>query len=170
MPYLDPPDLHLATFVANNATVIGAVTASVGVSIWYTAVLRGDVAAIILGQYVNVQDGAIVHGDLDQVTQLDDYVTVGHRAVIHSARVGRGSLVGIGAVLLSGVTLGEGCIVGAGAIVTRSVPARSLLMGVPAKVIRVVSDQEAADLITHAQHYQQLALAHAQRFTGGVNG
>ncbi|WP_287131179.1 gamma carbonic anhydrase family protein [Candidatus Cyanaurora vandensis] len=161
----DPPDLTKATFIAPNATVLGRVTVQAGVSIWYGAVVRADVERIALGRLVNIQDGAILHGDPGLITQLGDHVTVGHRAVIHSAIVGTGSLIGIGAILLSGVTLGEGCIVAAGAVVTKSASAHSLLMGVPARVIRSVTMAQAAELIHHAEQYHQLALAHARLLT-----
>jgi len=158
---LSQPDLSQAAFVAANATVIGAVEVAPGVSIWYTAVVRGDVERIRLGEVVNIQDGAVLHGDPGLVTDLGHHVTVGHRAVIHGAQIGAGSLIGIGAVVLSGVVLGEGCIVAAGAVVTKSAPARSLLMGVPARVIRSVTDEQAQGLIHHAEQYRALALAHA---------
>ncbi|NJN20525.1 MAG: gamma carbonic anhydrase family protein [Leptolyngbya sp. RL_3_1] len=154
------PDLAPAAFVAPGATVIGQVTLGEGCSIWYGAVVRADVEAIHIGAYTNVQDGAILHGDPGQPTVLEDYVTVGHRAVIHSAHVERGCLIGIGAIVLNGVRVGTGSIVGAGALVTKDVPERSLVMGLPAKVVRPVSDAEAADLIDHAQKYNRLALTH----------
>jgi carbonic anhydrase/acetyltransferase-like protein (isoleucine patch superfamily) len=155
------PDRSQAAFIAPNATVIGHVTIAPGVSIWYGAVVRGDIEAIHLGQCTNVQDGAILHGDPGQPTILEDYVTVGHRAVIHSAHVGRGSLIGIGSIILDGVSIGAGCIVAAGAVVTKSMPERSLVVGVPGKVARAIADAEAADLIEHARKYEKLALAHA---------
>jgi carbonic anhydrase/acetyltransferase-like protein (isoleucine patch superfamily) len=157
------PDLSAAAFVASTATVMGQVTLHQGCSIWYGAVLRGDVERIEIGAYSNVQDGVILHGDPGQPTVLEDYVTVGHRAVIHSAYVERGCLVGIGAIVLNGVRVGTGSIVGAGAVVTKDVPARSLVMGVPSKVVRSVSDQQALELLEHAKKYHQLALAHAGR-------
>ncbi|MCY7282326.1 MAG: gamma carbonic anhydrase family protein, partial [Cyanobacteria bacterium CAN_BIN43] len=101
--YWSPPDLSKAAFVAPNAIVIGQVEVSAGASIWYGAVVRGDIEKIIIGQCSNVQDGAILHGDPGKPTILEDYVTIGHRAVVHSAQIGRGSLVGIGAVVLDGV-------------------------------------------------------------------
>jgi carbonic anhydrase/acetyltransferase-like protein (isoleucine patch superfamily) len=155
------PDLSAAAFVAANATVIGRVAVGEGASIWYGAVVRGDVEEIIIGQCTNVQDGAILHGDPGKPTVLEDYVTIGHRAVVHSAHIGRGSLIGIGAVVLDGVKVGAGCIVGAGSVVTKDVPERSLVVGVPAKVLRALSEEEAADLIDHAERYQQLAKVHA---------
>jgi len=159
--YWSPPDLSKAAFVAPNAIVIGHVEVGSGASIWYGAVVRGDVEKIIIGQCSNVQDGAILHGDPGDPTILEDYVTIGHRAVVHSAHIGRGSLVGIGAIVLDGVKVGAGCIVGAGSVVTKDVPERSLVVGVPAKVLRQISEGEAAELIEHARRYEQLAMVHA---------
>ncbi|MBE7380380.1 MAG: gamma carbonic anhydrase family protein [Leptolyngbya sp. SIO1E4] len=159
------PETSQTAFVAPGATIIGEVSLAEGVSIWYGAVLRADVAAIHIGPYSNIQDGAILHGDPGQPTVLEDYVTVGHRAVIHSAHIEAGSLIGIGAVVLNGVRVGAGSIVGAGALVTKSVPPRSLVVGLPAKLARPVSEDEAADLIEHAKKYHQLALVHAGKGT-----
>lgn len=156
-----PPDLSQAAFVAANATVIGTVSVARGASIWYGAVVRGDVEQIVIGECTNIQDGAIVHGDPGQPTVLEDYITVGHRAVIHSAHIERGSLIGIGAVVLDGVRIGAGSIIGAGAVVTKAVPPRSLVVGVPGKVLRQLSETEAAELIEHALRYEKLALVHA---------
>ncbi|NEQ43301.1 MAG: gamma carbonic anhydrase family protein [Leptolyngbya sp. SIOISBB] len=156
-----PPDISQAAFVAPGATIIGQVTLALGSSVWYGAVLRGDVETIQVGEYTNIQDGAVLHGDPDQPTVLEAHVTVGHRAVIHSAYVETGCLIGIGAIILNGVRVGAGSIVGAGALVTKEVPPRSLVVGLPGKVARPVTDTEAADLIEHAKKYHQLALAHA---------
>ncbi len=159
------PDLSAAAFIAPNATVMGKVTVQTGANIWYSAVVRGDVESISIGAHTNVQDGAVLHGDPGEPTILEDYVTVGHRAVIHSAHIEQGCLVGIGAVVLNGVRVGKGSIIGAGCVVTKDVPARSLLMGIPAKIKREVSEAEAADLIEHAKHYEKLALVHAGKGT-----
>ena len=161
MGYWPAPDCSNAAFVAPNATVIGQVTLQTGASIWYGAVVRGDVEAIHIGAYSNVQDGAVLHGDPGQPTVLEDYVTVGHRAVIHSAHIEQGCLIGIGAIVLDGVRVGAGSIVGAGSVVTKDVPGRSLVVGVPAKVRRTLSDAEAQDLLDHARRYAQLAQVHA---------
>lgn len=155
------PDLSNAAFVAHNATVIGNVTIAPGASIWYGAVVRADVETIAIGECTNIQDGAILHGDPGKPTVLEDYVTVGHRAVIHSAHIERGSLIGIGAIVLDGVRVGAGSIIGAGAVVTKDVPERSLVVGIPAKVLRELVDEEVKDLIDHAKKYEQLAIVHA---------
>lgn len=160
-----PPDLSQAAFVAANATVIGQVHVFAGASIWYGAVVRGDVERIEIGASTNIQDGAILHGDPGKPTVLEDYVTIGHRAVVHSAHIERGCLIGIGAIVLDGVRIGAGSIVGAGCVVTRDVPAGSLVVGIPAKVVRPVSEAEAAELVEHAKRYEKLALVHAGKGT-----
>jgi carbonic anhydrase/acetyltransferase-like protein (isoleucine patch superfamily) len=163
--YWSPPDLSKAAFVASNASVIGRVSIATGASIWYSAVVRGDVERIEIGARTNVQDGAILHGDPGKPTILEDYVTIGHRAVIHSAHIERGSLIGIGAVILDGVRVGAGSIIGAGSIVTKNVPPRSLVVGIPAKIAREVSESEAEELLEHARRYEKLALVHAGKGT-----
>jgi carbonic anhydrase/acetyltransferase-like protein (isoleucine patch superfamily) len=159
------PDLTKAAFVAPNATLIGRVILHEGCNIWYGAVLRGDVEVIEVGAYTNVQDGAILHGDPGQPTVLEDRVTVGHRAVIHSAHIETGCLIGIGAIVLNGVRVGTGSIIGAGSVVTKDVPPRSLVMGVPGKVIRAVSEEQTLDLLEHAHKYYKLALVHSGQST-----
>jgi carbonic anhydrase/acetyltransferase-like protein (isoleucine patch superfamily) len=158
-------DTTQAAFIAPTATVMGHVKLETGVSVWYGAVVRADVEVIQLGHTTNIQDGAILHGDPGKPTILEDYVTVGHRAVVHSAYIERGCLIGIGAIVLDGVRVGTGSIIGAGAVVTKDVPPRSLVVGIPAKVIRQLEPAEVDHLITHAQHYEQLALVHAGKGT-----
>jgi len=159
------PDLSPAAFVAPNATVMGRVSLGAGASVWYGAVVRGDIERIEIGERTNIQDGAILHGDPGEPTILEAEVTVGHRATIHSARLERGSQIGIGAIVLNGVRVGAGSIIGAGCVVTKDVPPRSLMVGIPAQCKRAVSDAEAAELIEHARRYERLALAHAGRGT-----
>jgi carbonic anhydrase/acetyltransferase-like protein (isoleucine patch superfamily) len=155
------PDLSLAAFIASNATVMGDVWLDEGASVWYSAVVRGDVEKIAIGKHTNIQDGAIIHGDPGKPTILEDYVTVGHRAVIHSAHIETGCLIGIGAIILDGVRVGTGSIVGAGSVVTKDVTARSLVMGVPSRKIKDVTEAQAAELIKHALNYEKLAQVHA---------
>jgi len=160
IPIFPPVDTSLAAFVAPNATAIGRVALAEGASLWYAAVARGDVERIEIGAHSNVQDGAILHGDPGQPTILEEYITVGHGAVVHGAYLERGCLVGIKAVILNGVRVGAGSIIGAGAVVSKDVPPRSLVVGVPAKPLREVSETEAAELIEHARKYEQLARVH----------
>lgn len=155
------PDLSQAAFVAPNATVLGQVEVGPGASIWYGVVVRGDVDRICIGASSNVQDGAVLHGDPHLPTVLEDYVTIGHRAVIHSAHIESGCLIGIGAIVLNGVRVGRGSLIGAGTVVNKDVPPRSLVVGVPGKIFRPLSEAEAADLIDHAKRYEQLARVHA---------
>jgi carbonic anhydrase/acetyltransferase-like protein (isoleucine patch superfamily) len=154
-------DFGPAAFVAANATVLGQVTIQEQASIWYNAVVRGDVCAIEIGAYSNIQDGAVIHGDPDLPTILEDYVTIGHQATIHSAHLERGCLIGIGAIVLNGIRIGAGSIIGAGCVVTKDVAPRSMMMGVPAKLMREVTELEASDLILHAKKYAELGLIHA---------
>ncbi|MEM9485666.1 MAG: gamma carbonic anhydrase family protein [Cyanobacteria bacterium P01_F01_bin.116] len=159
------PDLTKAAFIAPNATVIGNVEIDDGASIWYGAVARGDVEIIRIGAHSNVQDGAILHGDPNLPTILEDYVTIGHRAVVHSAHIEKGCLIGIGAIILNSVRVGAGSMVGAGAVVNKNVPPGSLVVGVPGKIFRPLSEEEIDDLINHAKKYEQLALTHAGKGT-----
>ncbi len=163
--YWSCADISQAAFIAPNAVVLGAVRIATGVSIWYGAVVRADIERIEIGECTNIQDGAILHGDPGQPTILEDRITVGHRAVVHSAYVERGSLIGIGAVILNGVRIGAGSIIGAGAVVNKDVPPKSLVVGVPGKVIRQVTDTEVAQLLEHAERYKKLALFHAGKET-----
>lgn len=164
-PYWSPVDTSQAAFIAPNAVVVGNVTLGKGANVWYGAVVRGDVERIEIGDYTNIQDGAILHGDPGCVTVLESHVTVGHRAVIHAAHIEKGALIGIGAVILDGVRVGAGSIIGAGSIVTKDVPPRSLVVGVPARRLRDISDAEAQELLDHALRYEKLALVHAGKGT-----
>ena len=159
--YWSVPDLSQTSFVADNATVVGEVALAKGSSVWYGAVVRGDVERIAIGKYTNIQDGAVLHGDPGQPTILEDYVTVGHRAVIHSAHVEAGCLIGIGAIILDGVRVGAGSIVGAGSVVTKDVPERSLVVGIPARKVKDVDEEQAKELIEHACKYYKLARVHS---------
>ncbi|NET73063.1 MAG: gamma carbonic anhydrase family protein [Sphaerospermopsis sp. SIO1G2] len=163
--YWTSPDFSQATFIATNAVVIGSVTIAAEASIWYGAVVRGDVERIEIGKCTNVQDGAILHGDPGLPTILEDHVTIGHRAVIHSAHIERGTLIGIGAIILNGVRVGHSSIIGAGSVVTKDIPPFSLVVGIPARIVRQLTEVEAEELIEHAQKYHKLALVHAGKGT-----
>jgi len=133
------PRIAPDAFIAQNATLIGNVTVGPKSSIWYGAVLRGDVGAIVVGARTNIQDLVMVHmtGGRDDALVGDD-VVVGHSAIIHSAKVGTGALIGMGAILLDDCEVGEGAVVGAGSVVPpgMKVPAYTLVIGSPCKVVR----------------------------------
>jgi carbonic anhydrase/acetyltransferase-like protein (isoleucine patch superfamily) len=158
-------DTSLAAFIAGDAVLVGDVNLETGTSVWFKAVIRADLNTIKIGAFSNIQDGAILHGDEGLPLIIEDYVTVGHGAVIHGLRIGRGSLIGIGAIILEGVEIGAGSIVGAGAVVTKNVDAGTIVTGVPAKFKRSLSPEEQADLILHAEKYHKLALYHAGKST-----
>jgi carbonic anhydrase/acetyltransferase-like protein (isoleucine patch superfamily) len=157
------PQLHPDAWVAESAVLIGDVQLAAGASVWPTAVARGDVCPIVVGEGSNVQDGAVLHGDPGQPVQIGADVTIGHRAVVHGATLGDGCLIGIGAIVLNGVTVGAGALVAAGAVVTRDVPAGALVMGAPATVKRQLTPEAIAEQRQHARRYRQLAMAHAGR-------
>lgn len=150
--------------LAHTAVLSGDVSCGHGVSLWYGAVVRGDVAPITLGDNVNVQDGAIVHCDYGVAQHVENDVVIGHAAVLHGVRVGHDTLVGIGAKLLSGTEIGPESIVAAGAVVAPGtvVPPRSLVMGLPGKVVRQVTDQELAKTKAIARRYRELAEKYAR--------
>src|SRR5262249_44472310 len=131
-------------YIAPGAFVTGDVVLSAGVNIWFTSVVRGDLARVVLGPRVNIQDGCIVHTDYDMPLEMEEGVVAGHRAGVHGRRVGGDRLVGMGARLLSGSEIGEECLIAAGALVTegRRIPPRSVVMGVPGKVVREITQDE----------------------------
>ena len=157
------PTVHPDAWVADSAVLIGDVRLAAGASLWPTAVARGDVCAITIGEGSNVQDGAVLHGDPGQPVSIGADVTIGHRAVVHGATLEDGCLIGIGAVVLNGVTVGAGALVAAGSVVTKDVPPRALVMGAPAQLKRELSEEQATEQREHARRYRQLAMAHAGR-------
>jgi carbonic anhydrase/acetyltransferase-like protein (isoleucine patch superfamily) len=157
------PSVDPLAWVSDSAVLVGDVRLAAGASLWPTAVARGDVCPIEIGEGSNVQDGAVLHGDPGWPVRIGRDVTIGHRAVVHGAVLEDGCLIGIGAIVLNGVTVGSGALVGAGAVVTRDVPAGALVMGTPAQVRRQLSPEEIAGQRHHARQYRQLAMAHAGR-------
>jgi carbonic anhydrase/acetyltransferase-like protein (isoleucine patch superfamily) len=157
------PRIHRDAWVAAAAVLIGDVQLAAGASLWPTAVARGDVCPILIGEGSNVQDGAVLHGDPGQPVTIGADVTIGHRAVVHGATLEDGCLIGIGAIVLNGVTVGSGALVAAGSVVTRDVPPGALVMGAPAAVKRQLTVEAIAEQRQHARHYRQLAMVHAGR-------
>ncbi len=149
-------------FIADGSRVIGDVKIEESSSVWYNAVIRGDENQILIGKYSNVQDNSTFHVDHKHDLKIGDYVTIGHNAVIHGCEVKNNCIIGMGAVLLNGCTIGENCIIGAGALVpeNKDIPAGSLVVGMPGKVIRNLNEKEVISLKEHALSYHKLALNH----------
>ena len=145
--------------VAPNATVLGQVELGVDASVWYGAVIRADNDLIALGHATNVQDGCILHTDASLPMRIGARVTIGHAAVLHGCTVADETLVGIGAVVLNGARIGKHCIVGARALVTegKDIPDGSLVIGSPARVVRTVTAEEVAGILSSAEHYVEKA-------------
>jgi carbonic anhydrase/acetyltransferase-like protein (isoleucine patch superfamily) len=150
-------------FLAPGAVVTADVTCGPGVNIWFGAVVRGDVAPIALGENVNLQDGVIVHCDFGVPNVVEPGVVVGHAAVLHGKRIGADTLIGIGARLLSGSEVGPECVVAAGAVVPPGmlVPPRSVVMGVPGRVVRPATAEEIAYTRTVNARYREMARRYA---------
>lgn len=150
-------------YVARSAVVVGNVSIGPLASIWYNAVVRGDVAPIRIGARVNIQDGAIVHCKSDVPLEIADDVTIAHQAVVHCTRVGPRSLIGIGATLLDDVEIGADCFVAARSLVVPGtiVPDGSFVIGSPARVTRPSSDRDRAYIALAARTYLDLAPRHA---------
>lgn len=155
----ETPRLHPSVRAAETAVVIGDVCLEAEVNLWYGAVLRGDMAPITVGQGTNIQDNAVLHCDGGVPCRVGRRVSVGHGAVIHSATVGDGCLIGMGATLLTGCTLGKGCIVGGGTLVPGKLqaPDHSLIVGVPGRVVRTLTQEEVDHLQENVEHYLELA-------------
>ncbi|MFN4243319.1 MAG: gamma carbonic anhydrase family protein [Tepidisphaerales bacterium] len=150
-------------YIAVSAVITGDVRYGQDCSFWFNAVVRGDVAPVTFGRRCNVQDCAVVHCDSGVPNVIGDDVVIGHNATVHGAEVGSGTLVGMGAVLLGGSRVGRECLIAAGAVVSPNtvIPDRSVVMGVPARVVRSVSDKDLAYMRWLAPHYVELARRYA---------
>ena len=161
------PKIHPTAFVAPGAHVIGDVTLAKGSSVWFTAVLRGDINRIRVGENTNIQDGCLLHVDTDKPCLLKEGIIMGHQATAHGCLIEEGVLIGIGARILSGARVGAFSLIGAGAVVLENakIPPRSLVLGVPGKVVRGLSAEEIASHVPWAKRYRQLAVAY-KKFLG----
>ena len=149
------PSLGRDVYIARGAVVLGDVTLGDGSSVWYNAVLRGDINRIVVGQHTNIQDNAVLHLADDFACIVGNFVTVGHSAIVHACTIGDECLVGMGAVVLDGAVVGEQSLIGAKALVTQrmKIPPGSLVMGAPAKVVRALTPEERAGLKHWADKY-----------------
>jgi gamma-carbonic anhydrase len=153
------PSLGPGTYLAKTAVVVGDVRLGEGTSVWYGAVLRGDINYIEVGAHSNLQDNAVLHLADHFPCILGHHVSIGHSAIVHACTVGNDVLVGMGAVVLDGAVVGDQCLIGARALVTQGmkIPPGSLVLGTPAKVIRPLTDEEKAGLRRLAEKYAAIA-------------
>jgi len=156
------PTIHPTAFVAPTSVVMGNVTLGAESSVWYTSVLRGDMAPIVIGERTNIQDGTIVHVDEGFPCTIGARVGVGHKAILHGCTVEDECLIGMGSVLLNGVHIGTGSVVAAGAVVPEGmvVPPGSLVMGVPGRIVRPVTPELAERITSTWEHYVRQARDH----------
>jgi carbonic anhydrase/acetyltransferase-like protein (isoleucine patch superfamily) len=166
-----PPVLGAGVYIARGAVVLGDVTLGDHSSVWYNAVVRGDINRIVLGHHTNIQDNAVIHLADDFPCLIGDWVTVGHSAIVHACTVGDETLVGMGAVLLDGAVIGRQCLIGAKAVVTPGsrIPDGSMVLGTPGKIVRVLTEQERGNLKLWAEKYVHNAaycLAHGINVSG----
>lgn len=153
------PQVADSAFIAHSADIIGRIEINEKSSIWFGAVLRGDINKITIGKYSNIQDNSTVHVCEDAPAQIGDYVTIGHNCVIHGCKINNYSLIGMGSTILDGVEVGEYSMVGAGSLVTsnKKFPPGVLILGSPAKVARELTEEEKVKLKESAEHYVDTA-------------
>ena len=149
------PVLGKDVYLAKTAVVLGDVTLGDHSSVWYNAVLRGDINRIVVGHHTNMQDNAVLHLADDYPCLVGNWVTIGHSAIVHACKVGDECLVGMGAVILDGAEIGEQSLIGAKALVKQGmkIPPGSLVLGAPAKIVRALTAEERANLKWWAQKY-----------------
>ncbi len=153
------PQIHPSAFIAQGAQVIGNVEIGQDASVWFNSVLRGDINAIHIGERTNIQDGSIFHVTGQLPVHVGNDVTVGHRAIVHGCQVQDGSLIGMGAIILDRASIGRQALVAAGAVVLEGfvVPDGMLAAGVPAKIVRPLTEMEKQSLLDSARHYVEYA-------------
>jgi carbonic anhydrase/acetyltransferase-like protein (isoleucine patch superfamily) len=149
------PTVGRSVYIAHGAVVVGDVTLGDFASVWYNAVLRGDINRIVVGHHSNVQDNAVLHLADDYGCIVGSHVTIGHSAIVHACTLGDEVLVGMGATILDGAVVGSQCIIGARALVTQrtEIPDGSLVLGSPAKVVRVLTPEERTGIKRLAEKY-----------------
>src|SRR5690349_2983041 len=153
------PTIGKNVFIAKGAVVFGDVTLGEHSSIWYNALLRGDINRIVVGHHTNIQDNAVLHLADEYPCLVGNYVTIGHCAIVHACTVGDEVLVGMGATILDGAVIGDQTLIGANALVTQKtqIPAGSLVLGTPAKVVRSLTAKEREELRVSAEKYAENA-------------
>lgn len=152
------PQIGRNSWISETATIIGNVKIGDNVGIWFGVVLRGDVAPIEIGNNTNIQDNSVVHSEVGYPTKIGNGVTIGHNSIIHGCEIGDDTLIGMGAIILNGAKIGKNCIIGAGSVITEGkiIEDNSLVLGVPGKVVRKVTDEEIKRIKENSRAYINL--------------
>lgn len=158
-PVIDP-----SVYVASNATISGDVTIGAGSSIWFGTTIRGDVSPTIIGKKVNIQDHSILHQSPNTPLLLEDEVTIGHQVILHSCTIKKKALIGMGSIILDGAEIGEGAFIGAGSLVSpgKKIPPNTLAFGRPAKVIRMLNEEDIKDMERISREYAEKAVLYKE--------
>lgn len=153
------PQIPSSVFLADGVRILGDVIIGESANIWFNSVVRGDENAIRIGSFTNVQDNTTIHVEATHSCTIGDYVTVGHSSLLHGCHIANNCIIGMGSVLMNGVEIGENCIVGARSLITENkvIPANSLVVGSPARVIRTLGPDQIEEIRQSALHYHQLA-------------
>jgi len=153
------PGVNPDAWVAPNATIIGKVKLEKNSSIWFNAVLRGDIEPIIIGENSNIQDGSVLHTDPGYPLTVGKGVTVGHMVMLHGCQISDDTLIGIGSIILNNAKIGKNCIVGANTLITENkvIPDNSLVVGSPGRVLRKVTDEEIKAILENGKHYVDIS-------------
>jgi len=154
--------IHKTVFIANGAKIIGNVDIGEYSSVWYNAVLRGDMNSIKIGKFTSIQDNCIVHSYYDTKVSIGDHVTVGHGSIIHGAIIKDCVVIGMGSIVMDNAIINDNTIIGAGSVVTqgKEIPKNSLVMGIPGKVVRELNEKDFAYIRKSTEDYVKLAKLH----------
>ena len=149
------PEIHPEAWVASSSTIIGKVKLEKDSSIWFNAVLRGDIELITIGEGSNIQDGSVLHTDPGYPLTVGKRVTVGHMVMLHGCKISDDTLIGIGSIILNNANIGKNCIIGANTLITENkvIPDNSLVVGSPGRVIRKVTNEEIKSVSENGKHY-----------------
>lgn len=152
------PFIGKNSWISETATIIGNVKIGNNVGVWFGAVIRGDVAPIEIGDNTNIQDNSVIHSEVGFPTKIGSNVTIGHNSIIHGCEIGDNTLIGMGAIILNGAKIGKNCIIGAGAVITEGkvIEDNSLVLGVPGKVVRTITEEEKKRILNNAKAYVAL--------------
>ncbi|PIN69726.1 gamma carbonic anhydrase family protein [Candidatus Woesearchaeota archaeon CG11_big_fil_rev_8_21_14_0_20_43_8] len=164
--YLDKkPKIHDSCFIADNATMIGDVVIAENSSVWFGAVIRGDENSIRIDRNTNIQDNVVLHISLDHSLHIGENVTIGHGAIVHGCTIKSDSMIAMGAIIMDGAKIGRNCIIGAGAVVTENmdIPDGSIIVGIPAKVLRKATEDDRKRIQKNWQEYVELAKVHKKK-------